>query len=100
GAHAVRGVPGGPRRDAGAARMSALSARTPATSETSVTVGDVVGVLEAAYPLAWAEDLDRAGLVLGEREAPISRLLLAVDPTLALAREAVASVAEVLTTHR
>ena len=55
--------------------MSALSARTPAISETSVTVGDVVGVLEAAYPLAWAEDWDRAGLVLGEREAPVSRLL-------------------------
>ena len=79
--------------------MSALSARTPATSETSVTVGDVVGVLEAAYPLAWAEDWDRAGLVLGEREAPVSRLLLAVDPTLAVAREAVASGAELLITH-
>ena len=79
--------------------MSALSARTPATSETSVTVGDVVGVLEAAYPLAWAEDWDRAGLVLGEREAPVSRVLLAVDPTLAVAREAVASGAELLITH-
>src|SRR5690606_29996796 len=98
-AHAVEGLPGGARRDAGAARMSALSARTPATSETSVTVGDVVGVLEAAYPLAWAEDWDRAGLVLGEREAPVSRLLLSVDPTLAVAREAVASGAELLITH-
>ena len=79
--------------------MSAMSARTPATSETTVTVGDVVGVLEAAYPLAWAEDWDRAGLVLGEREAPVSRVLLAVDPTLAVAREAVASGAELLITH-
>lgn len=79
--------------------MSDMSARTPATSETTVTVGDVVGVLEAAYPLAWAEDWDRAGLVLGEREAPVSRVLLAVDPTLAVAREAVASGAELLITH-
>lgn len=79
--------------------MSAMSARTPATSETTVTVGDVVGVLEGAYPLAWAEDWDRAGLVLGERDATVSRVMLAVDPTLAVAREAVASGAELLITH-
>lgn len=63
------------------------------------TVGDVVGVLEAAYPLAWAEEWDRAGLVLGERDAPVGRVLLAVDPTLAVAREAVERGGELLITH-
>ena len=33
--------------------MSVVS--TPGTSTSAHTVGDVVGVLEAAYPLSWAE---------------------------------------------
>jgi len=77
--------------------MSAMS--TPGTSTFAHTVGDVVGVLEAAYPLSWAESWDRTGLVLGERDAPVARVLLAVDPTLALAREAVAQDAQLLITH-
>ncbi len=63
------------------------------------TVGDVLDVLEAAYPLHWAEAWDRAGLVLGERDAPAARVLLAVDPTLAVAREAVEHSAGLLITH-
>ena len=62
-------------------------------------VGSVIAALEAAYPLRWAEPWDRVGLVLGERGAPVRRVLLAVDPTLAVAREAVARGAELLITH-
>lgn len=63
------------------------------------TLGDLIGVLEAAYPLSWAEDWDRAGLVLGERSAEARRVLLAVDPTVAVAREAIEGGADLLVTH-
>src|SRR5699024_1617244 len=45
------------------------------------------------------EDWDRVGFVLGERDATVGRVLLAVDPTLAIAREAVAHDCELLITH-
>lgn len=64
-----------------------------------VSVGSVTGILEETYPLAWAEDWDRVGLVLGERAAGVQRVLLAVDPTLEVAREAVDRGAELLVTH-
>ncbi|WP_157773447.1 Nif3-like dinuclear metal center hexameric protein [Brachybacterium vulturis] len=63
------------------------------------SVGSVTGILEAAYPLDWAEAWDRVGLVLGERGAAVQRVLLAVDPTVAVAREAVDRGAELLITH-
>jgi dinuclear metal center YbgI/SA1388 family protein len=63
------------------------------------SVGSVVGVLEDAYPPSWAEAWDRVGLVLGERGAAVRRVLLAVDPTVAIAREAVERGAELLVTH-
>lgn len=66
---------------------------------TDETVGTVTGVLEAAYPLDWAEDWDRVGLVLGERSAGVQRVLLAVDPTVDVAREAVDRGAQLLVTH-
>lgn len=62
-------------------------------------VGEVLSVLEGAYPLGWAESWDRVGLVLGERDASVDRVLLAVDPTVAVAREAVRSGAGLLITH-
>ena len=67
------------------------------TAESSV--GAAIGALEAAYPLDWAEAWDRVGLVLGERDAPVRRVLLAVDPTVAVAREAVEQGAQLLVTH-
>ncbi|GAA1487679.1 Nif3-like dinuclear metal center hexameric protein [Brachybacterium sacelli] len=65
----------------------------------AATVGSVTGILEATYPLTWAEDWDRVGLVLGERTASVRRVLLAVDPTVEVAREAVERGAELLVTH-
>jgi len=61
------------------------------------TLGDVVGVLEQTYPLAWAEDWDRVGLVVGDPAAPVRSVLLAVDPTLDVVREAAGH--DLLVTH-
>lgn len=63
------------------------------------TVRDVLTVLEGAYPLSWAEDWDRVGLVVGDREQAVRRVLLAVDPTIAVARDAVDMHADLLVTH-
>jgi dinuclear metal center YbgI/SA1388 family protein len=43
------------------------------------TVADVAAYLDGRYPPGWAEDWDRVGLVVGEPEAPVSRVLCVVD---------------------
>ncbi|MGP9693094.1 Nif3-like dinuclear metal center hexameric protein [Brachybacterium sp. AOP25-B2-12] len=73
------------------------SRRPVVPAATGPTVADVVGLLETLYPLDRAESWDRVGLVLGEGPAPVRRVLLAVDPTVAVAREAEAS--DLLITH-
>ena len=71
----------------------------PSMGNGTASVAEVTGTLEAAYPLAWAEAWDRVGLVLGERDAEVRRVLLAVDPTVEVAREAVEREAQLLVTH-
>ncbi|WP_407651426.1 Nif3-like dinuclear metal center hexameric protein [Actinoplanes sandaracinus] len=46
---------------------------------TGVTVRAVVDALDARYPRNWAESWDRVGLVLGEFEHPVTRVLCVVD---------------------
>lgn len=86
------------RESTPAAAQTAADADAAAAARTA-TVGSVTGVLEDAFPLAWAEDWDRVGLVLGERGAEVTRVLVAVDPTLAVAREAIDRGAQLLVTH-
>jgi dinuclear metal center YbgI/SA1388 family protein len=43
------------------------------------TVAEICGLLAQWYPLAWAEQWDRVGLVLGEPDAPVDTVLCAVD---------------------
>jgi dinuclear metal center YbgI/SA1388 family protein len=64
-----------------------------------VRVVDLVRLLDRRYPPAWAEDWDRVGLVLGEPDAPVTKVLLAVDCDLATAAEAVEVGAQLLFTH-
>jgi dinuclear metal center YbgI/SA1388 family protein len=65
----------------------------------SVTVADVVQTVHTWYPAETAEPWDRVGLVVGEPQAPVSRILLAVDCVAATVDEAVESGAEMLITH-
>jgi len=62
-------------------------------------LGDVVALLERWYPPERAEDWDAVGLVCGDPEAEVRRILLAVDPVLAVADEAVATDAQLVITH-
>lgn len=62
-------------------------------------VAELVRLLEQRYPLSWAEDWDRVGFVLGEPDAPVTRVLLAVDCDPAVVEEAVAAGAQFVFTH-
>lgn len=74
------------------------TAPAPSSPDPS-TVGSLVELLEETYPPSWAESWDRVGLVLGERAAAARRVLLAVDPTLEVADEAVDLGADLVITH-
>jgi dinuclear metal center YbgI/SA1388 family protein len=63
------------------------------------TVAGAVAALEAAYPPALAQDWDAVGLVCGDPGEPVTRVLVAVDPTPAVVDDAVASGTDLLVTH-
>jgi dinuclear metal center YbgI/SA1388 family protein len=63
------------------------------------TLADVVGVLERRYPPATAESWDRVGLVTGDPDQPVRRVLLAVDPVAAVVDEAIAWRADLVVVH-
>jgi dinuclear metal center YbgI/SA1388 family protein len=63
------------------------------------TVGDLLAHLDTELPEAWAEPWDRVGLLVGDRCAPLTRVLVSLDPTPDALGRAVAAGAEVLLTH-
>lgn len=63
------------------------------------TVKDLAAALEAAAPMALAEPWDSVGLQIGDPAAPVTVVLLAVDATLAVVRQASAKGAQLLVTH-
>ncbi len=56
-------------------------------------------MLDRLYDPAWAESWDAVGLVTGDPEAIVRRVLFAVDPVAAVAAEAVRTGADLLVTH-
>ena len=65
----------------------------------TVRLSDVVGVLEELYPPAWAQSWDAVGLVCGDPDALVRRVLLAVDPVEPVVRDAVEGGFDLLLTH-
>jgi dinuclear metal center YbgI/SA1388 family protein len=63
------------------------------------TLADVVRALEGFYPPATAQSWDHVGLVSGDPEQIVTRILFAVDPTLAVIEEARVLGADLLVTH-
>src|SRR3990170_772079 len=63
------------------------------------TLRDAVAVLDGLYDPRWAESGDAVGLVAGDLDQPVRRVLLAVDPAQAVIEEAVAWEADLLVTH-
>ena len=66
----------------------------------SVTVADVISVLETAYPPALAQEWDTGiGLTCGDPADEVSRVLLAVDIDAAVVEQGVAIGAQLVVTH-
>jgi dinuclear metal center YbgI/SA1388 family protein len=59
----------------------------------------VLSVLDRLYDPAWAESWDAVGLVTGDPEQPVRRILFAVDPMRAVVDEAIAGDFDLLVTH-
>ena len=64
-----------------------------------LSLRDVVAALESLYPLESAAEWDRVGLVTGDHDQPVRRVLFALDPTLAVIDEAREWGADLLVTH-
>jgi dinuclear metal center YbgI/SA1388 family protein len=66
---------------------------------TGARLRDVVDALQAAYPPALAESWDAVGLVCGDPDEPVSRVLVAVDPVPETVDEVLDAGAQLLLTH-
>jgi dinuclear metal center YbgI/SA1388 family protein len=62
-------------------------------------LGELTDLLDAWFDPAWAEPWDAVGLVCGDRDEKVGRVLLAVDPVPATVGEAVEIGADLLVTH-
>jgi dinuclear metal center YbgI/SA1388 family protein len=60
---------------------------------------ELVALLEERYDPAWAEPWDAVGLVCGDPDAEVSRVLFAVDPVAAVVDEAVSLGVQALVVH-
>ncbi len=63
------------------------------------TVAEIGEILELRFPLALAEEWDVNGLAVGDPMADVTKVLFAVDPTLAVVDEAIEVGAQMLVTH-
>ncbi|WP_439029270.1 Nif3-like dinuclear metal center hexameric protein [Gordonia terrae] len=73
--------------------------QSPPPSEREVTVGDVVGVVERAYPPSLAESWDAVGLVCGDRDEQARGVLACVDVTDAVVDAAIEAGAGIVVAH-
>jgi dinuclear metal center YbgI/SA1388 family protein len=65
----------------------------------TASLADVVAVLDELYPPALAESWDAVGLVTGDPDQPVRRVLLAVDPMRAVIDEAIGWQADLVLAH-
>ena len=72
---------------------------TEAEVPAAPTLGQVLLAVEELWPESLAENWDEVGLVAGHPSASVTRVMFAVDPTLAVIDEAVEWGAELLITH-
>jgi dinuclear metal center YbgI/SA1388 family protein len=65
----------------------------------SLRLCDVTGLLDAWYDPAWAAEWDAVGLVCGDPQQPVTKVLFAVDPAPAVVAEAVEWGADLVVCH-
>lgn len=64
-----------------------------------VRVGDIYAYIDAFAPFATQMDFDNAGLLVGDRDAEVRRILLALDATVEVVNEARRKGCQLLLTH-
>ncbi|RCV50427.1 Nif3-like dinuclear metal center hexameric protein [Marinitenerispora sediminis] len=69
------------------------------TASASPTLHDVTSAFERIYDPSWAASWDAVGLVCGDPEQPVRRILFAVDPVAEVVEEAVEWGADLVVTH-
>src|SRR6266545_3007126 len=69
------------------------------TTPMPPTLASVVGFLDDLYPPAWAEEWDRVGLVVGEPDARLRRMLCVVDCVPQTVAEAIRAGADLILAH-
>jgi dinuclear metal center YbgI/SA1388 family protein len=65
----------------------------------TVAVRDVVAAVGEEFPWFWAESWDNVGLVAGDPDAPVTRVLVSLDADVATVRRAAALGVSTLVTH-
>lgn len=65
----------------------------------AVTLADIVDIMEKKAPRELKESYDNVGLMVGNRQSKISRVLIALDCTLEVIDEAINKKAELIITH-
>ncbi|MBM7768392.1 Nif3-like dinuclear metal center hexameric protein [Glutamicibacter nicotianae] len=68
-------------------------------SAAQTTLGNVLEAAEELWPKSLAEDWDAVGLVTGRTGQQISKIVMAVDPTLEVIEDAIERGADLLITH-
>lgn len=64
-----------------------------------ITVRDIYDYIDAKAPFSTQMDFDNAGLLVGDGNAPVSRVMVALDATLPVVREAGRRKCQLLVTH-
>ncbi|HJX77164.1 Nif3-like dinuclear metal center hexameric protein [Glutamicibacter sp.] len=90
--------------DAQSANLSAVNGEDTEGAETETsasptTLGAVLEAVEELWPQSLAEDWDAVGLVTGRTNAPVKKIVMAVDPTLEVINDAITRGADLLITH-
>jgi dinuclear metal center YbgI/SA1388 family protein len=68
-------------------------------THTDLTVGALERLLDERFPYAWAEPWDRVGLLVGDRDAQVTKVFVSLDPTRGALTRAACAGANVLLTH-
>jgi dinuclear metal center YbgI/SA1388 family protein len=64
-----------------------------------MTIQDICTAMEEWAPLAWQESYDNAGLLVGNRQTPITGVLISLDCTEAVVDEAIAKGCNMIVSH-
>ena len=76
-----------------------MDTETDRTEKFMYTVGDIYKFIEETAPFAWQEGYDNSGLCVGNMGRPADKIMLSLDCTIDVAREAVKKGVQLVVTH-